>query len=67
MILFDHDEEKTLGSMNTQAVEDFDRGELPDAFAARNVGLAGIREKEGRRKEALNEEEPLSDKGEIGV
>ena len=53
--------------MNTRAVEEFDRGDFPEDFAARNVGLAGIREKEGRRKEALNEEEPLSDEGEIGV
>ena len=53
--------------MNTRAVEELDRGKISDEFAARNVGLAGIRQKEERTKAARNEEVPPSEEGEPEV
>ena len=42
-ILFDHDDDKTFGSLNTKGAEELGLGEVSKEFASRNRGLRGIR------------------------
>ena len=44
-ILFDHDETKSLGSMDTKGLEDHLHGEVSEEFAQRNGGIAGLRDR----------------------
>ena len=41
-ILYDHDETKSLGSLDTKGIEDHIHGDVSDAFAQRNGGIGGI-------------------------
>ena len=49
-ILFDHDDDKTLGSLNTRGVEELDIGEVSEDFARRNPGIRGIRDRATARE-----------------
>ena len=42
-ILFDHDDDKTLGSLGTKEVGELGTEGVSDAFASRNAGLSGLR------------------------
>lgn len=44
-ILFDHDESKSLGSMDTKGLEEHLQGEVSEEFAQRNGGIAGLRDR----------------------
>ena len=42
-ILFDHDDEKTLGSLSTKGVGELGINGVSDEFAIRNAGILGLR------------------------
>merc|ERR1712194_348443 len=48
-ILYDHDETKSLGSMDTKGLEDHLHGEVSEEFAQRNGVIAGLRDRNSEK------------------
>ena len=48
-ILFDHDETKSLGLMDTKGLEEHLHGEVSEEFAQRNGGIAGLRDRNSEK------------------
>jgi len=48
-ILFDHDESKSLGSMDTKGLEEHLHGEVSEEFSQRNGGIAGLRDRNSEK------------------
>jgi hypothetical protein len=54
-ILFDHDETKSLGSMDTKGLEEHLHGEVSEEFAQRNGGIAGLRDRNSEKPGATDD------------
>ena len=50
-ILYNHDEAKSLGSLDSKGIEDHIHGEVSEDFAQRNGGIAGLRNRNSAQPE----------------